>query len=76
MAIAMNHEGKCLFEVVHPLFDKPEEKCRPEGLPPIHMSKVGKFSLIALRGYLVLMFLLLIFRFLTMAGSFTQLVGH
>jgi len=60
------------YEIVHPLFDKPEEKRSPEGLGKIKMSRSVKVSLFALRVYLILMFVLLGYHMLDLAGTF----GH
>jgi hypothetical protein len=56
--------------VVHPLFDKPEEKLNPENLGPMHMTKSVKYSLISLRVYLILMVGLASYRVLFLAGVF------
>jgi hypothetical protein len=60
------------FYVVHPLFDKPEDKCDPATLGRIQMSPSVKVSLMALRSYLIAMILLLVYHFLDLAGLF----GH
>jgi len=54
--------------VVHPLFDKPEEKFDPEKLGPMQMTKSVKYSLISLRVYLILMTGLAGYRVLVLAG--------
>ena len=56
------------FRVVHPLEDAPEQKCETEGLGPIAMTPSVRLSLIALRGYLVMMTLMLVWHVLDMAG--------
>lgn len=56
------------FEVIHPLLDAPEEKCRPDNLGPMHMSRTVKASLLALRIYLISMTLLLVCHILELAG--------
>jgi len=43
---------------VHPLFDEPEEKVSADALGPMPMSRSVKFSLYVLRGYLIVMGLL------------------
>ena len=58
------------FEVIHPLFDKPEVKCDPSSLGAMHMSKSVRVSLVVLRGYLILMGLLLGYHMLDLAGVF------
>jgi hypothetical protein len=56
------------FRVIHPLNDVAEEKCMSEGLGPIAMTSSVRISLFVLRGYLVLMTLMLIYRTLELAG--------
>lgn len=58
------------YLVVHPLFDKPEEKVNTDNAEPLVMSKTVKWSLIALRGYLVIMIGLAFYRVLVLAGIF------
>ncbi len=60
------------FHVIHPLDDIAEEKCSPEGLGQMPMSASVKLSLYALRGYLILIGLMVGYRVLTLAGVF----GH
>jgi hypothetical protein len=62
-----NEEG-AFFAIVHPLDDQPEEKIDTEHLPPMRMTKTVRVCLFALRGYLMLMFGLLVFRVLQLAG--------
>ena len=57
------------FEVIHPLDDGPEQKVATEHLGPMQMTKTVKICLFALRGYLLLMFGLLAFRVLQLAGA-------
>ena len=61
-------EERELFSVVHPLDDAPEEKVDTEHLGPMQMTKTVRVCLFALRGYLLLMFGLLGFRVLQLAG--------
>lgn len=56
------------FTVIHPLFDIPEEKCDVEKAPPMHITKTVKYSLFALRGYLIIIMLLAIYRMIALAG--------
>ncbi len=56
------------FRVVHPLDDQPEEKCTSAGLGPIAMTPAVRFSLVALRGYLILMGGILVYHVLGMLG--------
>jgi len=58
--------------VIHPLFDKPEQKHTGEGLGMMPMSKSVRVCLLMLRAYLIFMFLLLGFHVLDLAGTF----GH
>ena len=60
------------FLVVHPLDDRPEEKIDTTNLGPMPMTPTVKYSLFALRGYLVLMMLLVFYHVLDLAGLF----GH
>ena len=57
-----------VFTIVHPLDDVPEEKVDTEHLGPMRMTKTVRVCLFALRGYLLLMFGLLGFRVLQLAG--------
>jgi hypothetical protein len=63
----MQHERPA-FMVVHPLDDMPEAKVETEHLGPMHMTRTVKICLFALRGYLLLMFGLLAFRVMQLAG--------
>lgn len=56
------------FTIVHPLDDAPEQKVDTEHLGPMQMTRTVRVCLYTLRGYLVLMFLLLGFRVLQLAG--------
>ena len=58
--------------VVHPLDDIPEEKFKADDLGPMPMTRSVKWSLLALRGYLVFMGLLVAYHVLDMGGLF----GH
>ena len=60
------------FVVVHPLDDLAEEKIDTSRLGPMPMTTSVKVSLLALRGYLVLMMLLVMYHVLDLAGWF----GH
>ena len=57
-----------VFSVVHPLDDQPEQKVDTEHLGPMRMTRTVRLSLFALRGYLLLMFGLLAFRVMQLAG--------
>ena len=56
------------FVVVHPLDDLPEEKVDTESLGPMAMTASVRVSLISLRGYLILMMMLVFYRVLVLAG--------
>jgi len=60
------------FVVIHPLFDVPEEKRSGAELGLMQMSKSVRISLLMLRCYLILMFGLLGFHILDLAGLFAH----
>lgn len=60
------------FVVVHLLEDAPEQKVDSESLGPMPMTKSVKLSLMALRGYLILMMLLVLYHVVDLAGGFGQ----
>ena len=60
------------FVVVHPLDDIPEEKVNASDLGTMPMTASVKLSLLALRGYLILMMLLVLYHVLDLAGAFGQ----
>ena len=72
MAATMTKAHTHNLRVIHPLDDIAEEKRSPEGLGEMPMSGSVKLSLYALRGYLVLIGLMVGYRVLTLAGVF----GH
>ena len=61
------------FRVVHPLDDKAEQKCSSEGLGQIAMTKTVRVSLGILRGYLMVMTLMLGYHVLDLAGVFRHI---
>ncbi len=61
-------KARTMFHVVHPLDDAPEEKVDLDALGPMRMTATVRVCLLALRGYLLLMFGLLGFRVLQLAG--------
>ena len=63
-----NGEKPPLFTIVHPLDDVREEKVDTEHLGPMPITRTVRVCLFALRGYLLLMFGLLGFRVLQLAG--------
>ena len=64
----MELEESVFFTIVYPLDDAPEQKVDTEHLGPMQMTRSVRLCLFALRGYLVLMFGLLGFRVLQLAG--------
>jgi hypothetical protein len=58
------------FRLIHPLEDEAEQKCSSEGLGPIAMTKTVRVSLSVLRGYLIVMTLMLGYHVLDLAGVF------
>ncbi len=58
------------YVIVHPLDDMPEEKIDIETLGPLPMTRSVKWSLLSLRAYLILMFVLVSYRVLQLAGLF------
>jgi len=56
------------FRVVHPLHDKPEPKCSTKGLGRIAMTGRVRIALTVLRGYLLLMTLMLAYHVMGLAG--------
>jgi hypothetical protein len=61
------------FVVIHPLDDVAEQKCSSEGLGHIRMTHGVRISLRILRGYLVLMTLMLGYHVLDLAGVLQKL---
>ena len=72
MDIDLNDVPENHFVVVHPLDDVPEEKVDTETLGPMPMTTSVKISLLALRSYLLIMVLLVLYHVLELAGLF----GH
>jgi hypothetical protein len=58
------------YFVIHPLDDEPEQKVDTDALGAMVMTPAVKWSLVSLRGYLVLMLLLVIYHVLQLAGLF------
>ena len=56
--------------VVHPLDDVPEQRVDITALAPMPMTASVKVSLMVLRGYLVLMMLLVLYHVADLAGGF------
>lgn len=64
MSALISHCDSEVFIVVHPLDDRPEQKCSDESLDPMKMSRSVRFSLFVLRAYLIAMVGLVIYRLL------------
>jgi len=60
--------------VVHPLDDAPEQKFDGEGLGHIEMSRAVRYSLMTLRGYLLLVIGLAGWRLVELGASAAHLV--
>lgn len=58
------------FLVIHPLDDVQEQKVETKHLGPMKMTPAVRISLLALRGYLVLMMFLVLYHVLDLAGVF------
>jgi hypothetical protein len=56
------------FLVIHPLNDVQEQKVETKHLGPMRMTPAVRLSLLALRAYLVLMMLLVLYHVLGLAG--------
>ena len=70
MAAAMKIHQEVSLRVVHPLDDVAEQKCSSDALGPIEMTRSVRWSLVALRAYLIAMGVLLAYHVLDMAGVF------
>jgi hypothetical protein len=68
MATMQNSFSPEYFRVIHPLNDVQEEKCSSEGLGHIAMTPAVRVSLTVLRGYLIVMTLMLGYHVLDLAG--------
>lgn len=68
MDIDLNRIPENRYVVVHPLDDQPEEKVDTSTLGPMAMTPSVKLSLMALRGYLILMALLVVYHCVDLAG--------
>jgi hypothetical protein len=68
MATMQNSYSPKSFRVIHPLDDAPEQKCSSEGLGHIAMTPGVRISLTVLRGYLIVMTLMLGYHVLDLVG--------
>ena len=69
MATMQSPYKRQYYNVVHPLKDVPEQKCSSEGLGQIPMTQSVRLSLRVLRGYLMLMTVMLLYHVLDLAGA-------
>jgi hypothetical protein len=60
------------YVVIHPLDDRPEEKVDISALGPMPMTTAVKLSLMALRGYLILMVALVGYHCIDLAGVLSK----
>jgi len=58
--------------VIHPLDDIQEQKCTSEGLGLMELTLTVRFSLTALRVYLIAMTLIILYRTLSLTHLFTH----
>jgi hypothetical protein len=68
MTNAISNTNSRAYWVVHPLDDLPEEKRDVSALGPMPMTPSVRISLLALRGYLILMTVLVAYHVLGLAG--------
>jgi hypothetical protein len=68
MATLQNSFAPEYFRVIHPLDDAPEPKCSADGLGHMTMTPAVRISLTVLRGYLILMTMMLGYHVLDLAG--------
>ncbi|HEY4815758.1 MAG TPA: hypothetical protein VIH58_13820 [Chthoniobacterales bacterium] len=57
------------YLVVHPLDDVPEQKLKSDHLAPMEMTSSARWSLVALRLYLILMMGLFFYHLCDLAGQ-------
>jgi hypothetical protein len=60
-------QTKQAYRVIHPLDDVQEEKCDPKALGQMRLSLSVRLSLLTLRGYLILMALITVYRVVSLA---------
>ena len=70
MIATTNRNDEMVFHVIHPLFDEPEEKIDVKSLGPMKMTGSVRYSLLALRVYLIMMVVLAFYRVISVAGLF------
>jgi hypothetical protein len=64
--------AKNQFLVIHPLDDVEERKVDTEALGPMPMTRSVRYSLFSLRGYLILMVLMVFYHVADLAGVFAK----
>jgi hypothetical protein len=69
---AITNMAEDKFLVVHPLDDVREEKVDTASLGRMSMTVSAKISLMALRGYLVLMMLLVLYHVIDLSGALSR----
>jgi hypothetical protein len=69
---AISNVSEDQFVVVHPLDDVREEKVATTSLGRMSMTPSVRISLMALRGYLVLMMLLVLYHVIDLSGALGQ----
>jgi hypothetical protein len=72
MDVKLNEIPENHYVVVHPLDDLPEEKVDTTILGTMAMTTSVKLSLLALRSYLIVMVLLVLYHVLDLAGVFAH----
>jgi hypothetical protein len=72
-AVDYHEEATRKVFVVHPLDDVAEEKLDTIRLGAMPMTRAVKYSLFALRAYLVLMVVLVFYHVLDLAGVFSRI---
>jgi len=70
--VELERRQEDLFLVIHPLDDLPEQKVDTAHLGPMPMMRSVRISLMALRTYLVLMTLLVLYHVADLAGVFSR----
>lgn len=68
MATMSKFDPKEMYRVIHPLHDRQEQKCNSGQTGPMEMTPRVRRSLYLLRGYLLLMSGMLLYRVAEMAG--------
>ena len=71
--ILTGNANETAYWVVHPLDDLPEQKRDVSALGPMPMTPSVRLSLLALRGYLLLMMGLVAYHFLGLAAALRHL---